>query len=178
MSTDYRALCAELLKAVDEDVIDTNDGQRFQAVIDRVRAELAHPEPEELTDEAILRTAAKELDYEFDESWFLTGRNFRPLEAEPLELLNFARAVIDADRARYGRPAVAPVAVSERLPRPDDCFFNPGAKIGSCWCFHPADSLGGIEWWSFEPLSWSEDATYWLPHWAIPLPTTTQETDR
>jgi hypothetical protein len=75
----------------------------------------AHPEPEDLTDEAILKTAAKELDYEFTDQWFLTG------------LLNFARAVIAADRASYARPAVAPVAVSERLPMPDDCFFNPGA---------------------------------------------------
>jgi hypothetical protein len=47
MSTDrYSALCAELLKAIEGDVIDTNDGQRFQAVIDRVRAKLAQPEPQ------------------------------------------------------------------------------------------------------------------------------------
>jgi hypothetical protein len=60
----------------------------------------AHPEPKDLTDEAILKTAAKELGYEFSDQWFLTGRNSSPLSTEPLELLNFARAVIAADRAR------------------------------------------------------------------------------
>ena len=42
---DFRALCAELLQAVDDDVIDTNDGPRFQGVVDRARAALAQPEP-------------------------------------------------------------------------------------------------------------------------------------
>jgi len=45
--TDFRALCAELLEAVGDDVIDTNDGPRFQAVVDRAHAALAQPEPQE-----------------------------------------------------------------------------------------------------------------------------------
>jgi hypothetical protein len=146
----------------------------------------AHPEPEDLTDKAILRTAAKELDYEFDESWFLTGRNFRPLEAEPLELLNFARAVIAADRARYGRPAVAPVAVSERpWEREGWCDAR-----GMCWVGEPKrdyalGQTGDFDIWSAEwkltdptTLCGAARLIALLPHWAIPLPITTQEPDR
>jgi hypothetical protein len=44
--TDFRALCAELVEAVDDDVIDTNDGPRFHAVVDRARTLLSQPEPE------------------------------------------------------------------------------------------------------------------------------------
>jgi len=67
-------------------------------------------------------------------------------------------------------PALVPVAVSERRPREEDCFFNPGATDGSCWCFHPVEFAGGLPWWSFESLEWAEDATHWLPYHAFPLP--------
>ena len=40
---DWRALCQGLLQAIDDDVIDANDGPRFQAVVDRTRAALATP---------------------------------------------------------------------------------------------------------------------------------------
>lgn len=40
-ASDWRKLCAVLLKAIDDDVIDCNDGPRFQAAVDRVRAALA-----------------------------------------------------------------------------------------------------------------------------------------
>jgi hypothetical protein len=39
----WRALCQELIQAIDDDVIDTNDGPRFRAVVDRTRAALATP---------------------------------------------------------------------------------------------------------------------------------------
>jgi len=51
--TDFRVLCAELLQAIEDDVIDTNDGPRFQAVVDRVRAALAEPESQRPTDEEL-----------------------------------------------------------------------------------------------------------------------------
>jgi hypothetical protein len=70
---------------------------------------------------------------------------------------------------RQPAPAAVPVAVAERLPQFEDCRFNPGAVIGSCWCWNP-HSAGGIGWWSFEPLDWAEDATHWLPAHAIPTP--------
>jgi hypothetical protein len=42
--TDWKARCAELLQAIDDDVLDVADGPRFQAAIDRARAELAQSE--------------------------------------------------------------------------------------------------------------------------------------
>jgi NTP pyrophosphatase (non-canonical NTP hydrolase) len=45
MTTNYRARCAELLQAIDDDVFDVADGPRFQAAIDRARADLSQPEP-------------------------------------------------------------------------------------------------------------------------------------
>jgi len=80
---------------------------------------------------------------------------------------NEARAVL----ARWGRPAVEPVPVSERLPGPEDCGISAGGYFrSSCWCWHPPSSLGGIGWWSIEPLEWCEGATHWLPAHALPLP--------
>jgi hypothetical protein len=46
------------------------------------------------TDLEILKLAAKELGYEFDETWFLTGRNCPTLDTDPVELLNFGRALL------------------------------------------------------------------------------------
>jgi hypothetical protein len=44
--TDYRTELQRLLGAVENDVIDTNDGLRFQAAVNRARAALAQPEPD------------------------------------------------------------------------------------------------------------------------------------
>jgi len=68
-----------------------------------------------------------------------------------------------------------PVPISERLPGPEDCAFNVGATVGSCWCWNPPSCDGSTGWWSFEPLEYAEDATHWLPAHALPLPTTTTE---
>lgn len=46
ITTNWRAQCAELLEAVDEDVLDVMDGSRFQAVVDRTRAALFQSEPQ------------------------------------------------------------------------------------------------------------------------------------
>jgi hypothetical protein len=63
-----------------------------------------------------------------------------------------------------------PVPVTERLPGPEDCQFNPGATTGSCWCWNPPTYAAGIGCWTFEPLEWAEDPTHWLPAYALPLP--------
>lgn len=82
-----------------------------------------------------------------------------------------ARAALDAQPpAPAPAPAAVPVAVSEQLPQAKDCRFNPGAVIGSCWCWSPPAVAGGIGCWSFKPLDWAEDATHWLPAHAIPQP--------
>jgi hypothetical protein len=97
----------------------------------------AQPEPQGPTDE---------------ELWDLyqdLGSYFSPTE--------FARTVL----ARWGRPAIEPVPVSERLPGPEDCD-----KEGCCW------------WWDYGQDSWSQGMpeycinrhTHWLPHYALPVP--------
>jgi hypothetical protein len=64
--------------------------------------------------------------------------------------------------ARWGRPAIEPVPVSERPPGPKDCDAE-----GLCW------------WWSRDITAWclcfaadgdSSEWTHWLPHWALPVP--------
>jgi hypothetical protein len=73
------------------------------------------------------------------------------------EALAAARAAI----AHFGRPAIEPVPVSERLPGPEDCD-----KEGCCW------------WWDYGQDSWSQGMpeycinrhTHWLPHYALPVP--------
>jgi hypothetical protein len=52
MTTDYRALCAELLDGIELDVAHVEDPDRFRALLARARTALAQPEPtpKELTD--------------------------------------------------------------------------------------------------------------------------------
>jgi hypothetical protein len=87
---DYRALCAELLAALDRQA--ASDPEADGGLLrHRARAALAQPEPEGPTDEELRLMAAE---------W---GHR------TPVE---FARAVL----ARYGRPTLTPISVSERLP--------------------------------------------------------------
>ena len=63
------------------------------------------PVEEDVPHEEILRLAAEEIGYEFTGQWFLTGGKGLTLETNPLELLNFAHAIL----ARWGRPTIEPV---------------------------------------------------------------------
>jgi len=67
-----------------------------------------------------------------------------------------ARAVL----VRWGRPAVEPVPVSERLPKPEEC----GHPEGECWWFDPASDGA----WYID--TYQGNYTHWLPHWALPAP--------
>ena len=67
-------------------------------------------------------------------------------------------------------PAPVPIAMEDRLPQAEDCRFNVGAVVGSCWCWNAPTYAGSSGWWSLEPLEFAEDASHWLPHWAIPQP--------
>jgi hypothetical protein len=104
MTDTYRALCAELveLSAPTDSIAQLAERlQKLSELASRARAALAQPEPVAPTDEKILKLAAKELCYTFNESWFLTGHNCPDLNTDPCELLDFARAVL----ARWGTPA-------------------------------------------------------------------------
>jgi hypothetical protein len=63
-----------------------------------------------------------------------------------------------------------PIAVSKRLPGPEDCQFKPGATIGYCWWWYPPTNTLGTGGWSFEPWEWVDDATHWLPAHSLPIP--------
>jgi hypothetical protein len=61
--------------------------------------------------------------------------------------------------ARWGRFAIEPVPVSERLPGPEDLD-----REGTCWMFHPIN---------FHYCLCRPDPsvhTDWLPYWALPVP--------
>ncbi|NBW18408.1 MAG: hypothetical protein EBR82_61580 [Caulobacteraceae bacterium] len=92
-------------------------------------------------------------------------------------IVEHCRAVL----ARWGRPAVEPVPVSERLPGPEDCDVE-----GLCWC---SGSCSGYEQdfvtapderllWVLSRITEENDyrdsgklsCTHWLPHWALPVP--------
>ena len=89
-----------------------------------------------------------------------------------------APALIREALARWGRPAVEPVPVSER-PILKSSNFNDAN--GHCWCGTLAsiDETGYIpveipsSWELREPCS-QDDCV--LPHYALPVPTVTKET--
>lgn len=104
--TDFRALCQELMDAIDSGIPRGRIKQSPLAV--RVDAALAQPEPQRPTDE--------ELD-EFTIYWWGSETDERSVSdvIECGSMAAYARAVL----ARWGRPAIEPVSVSERLPGPE-----------------------------------------------------------
>jgi hypothetical protein len=62
---------------------------------------------------------------------------------------------------RWGRPAIGPVPVSERLPGPEDCDAE-----GQCWWWDEDDDM----WRLSEHRPWLLCWTHWLPRGALPVP--------
>jgi hypothetical protein len=98
---DFRALCAEILQKLDQ----YEDGQRvdWDAWRNNARAALSQPEPEEPTDEELLKLFGQ-----FDVEGMNGETHGMPLdtfwdEYQPREALAFAHAVL----ARWGTPANA-----------------------------------------------------------------------
>ena len=80
---------------------------------------LTQPEPEGLTDEEITDCLiAAGVTYE-GESYSDPGKFY--LEGLDHQFVTGVRAVIAAALARWGRPAIEPVPVAERLPGAEDC---------------------------------------------------------
>jgi hypothetical protein len=70
-----------------------------------------------------------------------------------------------------------PVPVSERLPGLEDCD-----ALGRCWWFCPASFLenGMCAYWCLAPGYQVPPKTYWthwLPHHALPVPSSQESTD-
>ena len=150
----YRAMCAELLEALEIQLDELRFNNRLCI---RARALLAQPEPEgpkpvvdysrvpEIVTEAQIRSAAQ---------YLVKKRN---CDGDLISAIEYAIA-------RWGRPTLQPVPVSERLPRPEDCTAQ-----GWCWVFY-----SGFATWTLEkPLG--QDGkhtgyTHWLPANALPTP--------
>jgi len=133
------------------------------ALVAEARALLSQPEPEGPTDEEILNLSQEhQVPYAMCD-----GGVIYPLQAGADmkdDVLSFARALIAADRARWGRPAIKPVPVSERLPGKGDCDSE-----GRCWL----TSVDVEPGWVTDNPEQCTNWTHWLPHYALPVPTTT-----
>jgi hypothetical protein len=140
MTGDFRALCAELVEALDAelDLFET----RHSDLIDRAHALLAKAQPQPV----------EPTDAQLDELW---------AEIEGSGAIwawqHYARAVL----ARWGRPAPKPVSVDERLPTQE---LNELDDQGTCWMFHQLN----FHYCLCRPDP--SVHTHWLPHWALPVP--------
>lgn len=125
---------------------DDGDVEAFGHAVERARTALTQPEPEGPTVMEIIELA--------DE-----------IEAEELGQVDLVRRAL----ARWGHLAIQPVSLSERLPGPKDCD-----EEGRCWYFFVDSVIGGCGWQMFneEENEQLETSYFWLPHYALPVPTT------
>jgi hypothetical protein len=142
--TDFRALCDELLEALYYETGATSgDWTMLRA---KAEAALAQPEPQGPTDEELTDT----------------------FYGDCRDTVTGLRAVL----SRWGRPAIEPVPVAERLPGPEDCDAE-----GRCWWLkqaaNPEHDLLTPTWHlqRHGPAgSTFFKFTHWLPHHALPVP--------
>jgi hypothetical protein len=116
--TDFRELCAELLRAWDSDSKYCENHAALVELLERARTALSQPESEGVTDEELLESAAKALGYKHIPS------DETCLTAEAGELLAFARAI----QQRSAHPTIQPVPVrlawSEVREPCEECRYN------------------------------------------------------
>ena len=134
------------------------------SIADDVLAELpalAQPEPVGVTDYQAedLADALGFMDgyAEHEDGFYVCASNLGPL----------ARAVL----ARWGRPTITPIPVSERLPGAEDCWPD-----GRCWVLSAAftddTDYGPVDYNNGWELCHCTAGDYcWLPAHALPLPT-------
>jgi hypothetical protein len=151
MANTFRALCSELVDiATAHCNPDDSAVGHCAAVLTRARTELAQPEPEPPTDEALANFSG----------WFC--RNYPGpdtiIHKPEWHAPKVFRAAADA-LARYARPTIRSVPVSERLPGPEDCLDE-----GWAWFFN--QRIG----WRQAVLPVSPGYTHWLPANALPTP--------
>ena len=151
MTTDYRAMCAELVDAIFtpnpynwEDSL-YEAANRARTLLDQPVAEVPKPVVDysrvpEIATEAQIRSAAQ---------YLVKKRN---CDGDLIPAIEYAIA-------RWGRPTPQPVAVSERLPGPEDCLDE-----GWAWFFN--QRIG----WRQAVLPVSPGYTHWLPANALPTP--------
>jgi hypothetical protein len=167
--TDFRALCAELVDALEDwiaygDEVDIADAHQL---VDRARAALAAADGPAVQNREPASVTAEPSDeelLEMTEDWPATTGPRHDLSGCPEvplysvfedEVIEFARAVL----ARWGTAATQPIPVSERLSEAGDCDAE-----GRCWWFDPAGDGG----WYLD--LYQGNYTHWLPAPALPLP--------
>jgi hypothetical protein len=170
MSTNYRALCTELLRA-------WQFGDDIAGPMNRARAELAKPEPVAPTDEEIMELMPQQMrdDLAAAASALACGLAITGFERDSMKAAGVCRIILNrhavdharAVLARYGTPAIQPVPVSERLPGPEDCDGD-----GRCWIFMP-DIGTDPSWRLTDPRDIGPYHTHSLPHHALPTPEAT-----
>jgi hypothetical protein len=145
--TDFRTLCAELHEALEKRCETLEEDRLLDRSAAALRAALAQPEPQGLepTDDELQKAADAMRD-----------------EDDTLSLVEYARAVL----ARWGRPTIEPMPVSERLPGSKDCDAQ-----GRCWMFGKVEG----DWRLISTINsgipkLSYCFSHWLPHWALPVP--------
>ena len=164
MTTDYRSLCAELAEALHEHTC-LYEGHESDLVT-RARAVLArwgHPTPQPVA-VAPYREVA-------DLVVWLEDHSAECLELDQPE---WSQSIAQAARFLhlYLKATPQPVAISERLPKPEDCDVE-----GRCWLWERDCGYSGCKW-ALVDRTWSlsqsdEDLsvyTHWLPFHALPLP--------
>jgi hypothetical protein len=167
--TDYKKLCAELLAALK---IQLDELAANNRLCKKAEAALA----EGPTDEDILQVAANTI--EPYKNWGIAVGQYESetkcaVEAYGSELVAYARAVL----ARWGRPAIDPVPVSERLPGPEDVNDDGEVWVEEPAYDYPLADTGDYDTepggWVLRPLSSFDKRNNrrWLPYHALPLPT-------
>jgi len=172
--TDWRVLCKELVEAYEWCINRYMTApSNKDALVYRARAALAQPEPQGATDERI--TSIAKAVQECARAWSPNARLLGNVRADDID--DLCNAVL----ARWGRPAIEPVPVSERLPGPEDCAPWPGEPDATHWAWAAKCVDGGWEWTqiSMQGLGSADSLriiagggwTHWLPHNALPIPT-------
>lgn len=125
-------------------------------------------ELEELTDE--------ELDSEIFRGWSQFYEEESPFGG-PIDQKKLDRAKARAVLARWGRPAIKPVPVSERLPGPEDCDAERQVWTTEYKCdlvYNPVWTLTELPRQElnedFSNAYFWRNVTYWAPCWALPTP--------
>jgi hypothetical protein len=155
MTNDHRALCAELLEALEIQLDELRFNNRLCI---RARALLAQPMAEVPTDDKLMDIArATDLVYYMGEDCGFASPYMEGTDITA-EVLAYARAVL----AKWGTLTPQPVAVSERLP---------GDVLS--WWYEPDeddDEGYGGKWTLLRIRGAAYTYTHWLPANALPAP--------
>ena len=163
--TDYRALCAELVQDIEEWIVAVDHcPPSSSALVQRARAALAQPEPQGPTDEEICSFIAR--------VWPHSPGEMHDCEWRAGMMMMIHAAIEELFLPHWGRLAAEPVPVAERLPGPEDC-----SSRGYFWAYAGDDweetDIDGMNWQHLHHHGY----THWLPHHALPLPTSQENLD-